>query len=120
MMGKPGQTPPPASLSGTIIAAHGRQYRVELAEGEILSCFPRGKKSELACGDEVSIQRSGDGQGVIESIAPRAASCWASRRRKSPACSRSRAAQAAPVASRGREGPSANALSTSASPSRWA
>ena len=56
---------------GTIIAAHGRQYRVELAEGEILSCFPRGKKSELACGDEVSIQRSGDGQGVIESIAPR-------------------------------------------------
>ena len=56
---------------GTIIAAHGRQYRVELAEGEILSCFPRGKKSELACGDEVSIQRSGDGQGVIERIAPR-------------------------------------------------
>ena len=68
-MDKACQTSPP--LSGTIIAAPGRQYRVELADGEILSCFPRGKKSELACGDVVSIQRSGDGQGVIENIAPR-------------------------------------------------
>ena len=117
MMGKPGQTPPPASLSGTIIAAHGRQYRVELAEGEILSCFPRGKKSELACGDEVSIQRSGDGQGVIESIAPRAASCWASQRRESPAVSCSRAAPAAPVWPCGKAASSPNALSTRASPS---
>lgn len=58
-------------LEGTIIAAHGRQYRVELADGEILSCFPRGKKSELACGDRVNIQRSGDGQGVIAATAPR-------------------------------------------------
>ena len=56
---------------GTIVAAHGRQYRVELADGEILSCFPRGKKSEVACGDEVCIQRSGDGQGVIESVLAR-------------------------------------------------
>ena len=58
-------------LPGTVIAAHGRQYRVELSGGEVLSCFPRGKKSELACGDGVSVQRSGDGQGVIESTAPR-------------------------------------------------
>lgn len=34
-------------------------------------CFPRGKKSEAACGDRVGILRSGDGQGVISSIAPR-------------------------------------------------
>ncbi|WP_301100406.1 ribosome small subunit-dependent GTPase A [Propionivibrio sp.] len=58
-------------LAGTIVAAHGRQYRVELSTGEILLCFPRGKKSELACGDQVSIQRSGDAQGVVDSIAPR-------------------------------------------------
>ena len=58
-------------LEGTIVAAHGRQYRVELADGEILLCFPRGKKSELACGDQVSIARSGDGQGVVDAVAPR-------------------------------------------------
>ena len=58
-------------LEGTIVAAHGRQYRVELGTGETLLCFPRGKKSELACGDQVIIQRSGDGQGVVDSIAPR-------------------------------------------------
>ena len=56
---------------GTIVAAHGRQYRVELITGEILLCFPRGKKSELACGDQVSVLRSGDRQGVIDSIVER-------------------------------------------------
>ena len=59
------------NLSGTIVAAHGRQYRVELTTGETLLCFPRGKKSELACGDRVSVQRSGDAQGVIVSVEPR-------------------------------------------------
>ena len=62
-------------LEGTVIAAHGRQYLVELAgeqaDGQTLLCFPRGKKSEIACGDHVVLQRSGDGQGVIDSIAPR-------------------------------------------------
>lgn len=57
--------------SGTIVAAHGRQYRVELDDGRTLLCFPRGKKSELACGDKVSIQLSSDNQGVIESIEER-------------------------------------------------
>lgn len=59
------------TLEGTIVAAHGRQYLVELTGGETLRCFPRGKKSELACGDHVSVQRSGDAQGVIESTEPR-------------------------------------------------
>jgi len=57
--------------SGTIVAAHGRQYRVELDDGRTLLCFPRGKKSELACGDKVSIQLSGENQGVIDSIEER-------------------------------------------------
>ena len=52
-------------IGGTIIAAHGRQYRVELPDGETLLCFTRGKKSEVACGDHVTLQRTGD-QGVIE------------------------------------------------------
>jgi len=56
------------NLTGTIVAAHGRQYLVDLGDGRTLRCFPRGKKSELACGDRVSIQLSGDAQGVIDSI----------------------------------------------------
>ena len=56
---------------GTIVAAHGRQYLVELLDGQTLLCFPRGKKSELACGDRVSVQRAGDGPGVIDSMWPR-------------------------------------------------
>ena len=58
------------NIKGTIVAAHGRQYRVELADGETLLCYPRGKKSEAACGDQVTVQRSGD-QGVIDTIEPR-------------------------------------------------
>lgn len=58
-------------LEGIIVAAHGRQYRVEFANGETLLCFPRGKKSDVACGDHVTVLRSGDTQGVIDKIAPR-------------------------------------------------
>jgi ribosome biogenesis GTPase len=58
-------------LEGTVVAAHGRHYLVELPDGGALPCFPRGKKSELACGDRVSIVRSGAAQGVIEAILPR-------------------------------------------------
>ncbi|MEI7430645.1 MAG: ribosome small subunit-dependent GTPase A [Betaproteobacteria bacterium] len=55
-------------IKGTVIAAHGRQYRVELPDGETLLCFPRGKKSEIACGDHVTIERSSENQGVVASI----------------------------------------------------
>lgn len=58
-------------MDGRVIAAHGRQYVVELADGSRLSCFPRGKKSEIACGDRVDIQRTSDDQGVVEAIQPR-------------------------------------------------
>ena len=58
-------------INGRVIAAHGRQYMVELANGTILPCFPRGKKSEIACGDCVDIKRTSDDQGVIEAILPR-------------------------------------------------
>jgi ribosome biogenesis GTPase len=57
--------------TGQVIAAHGRHYLVELPGGETLECVPRGKKSEVACGDHVAFERSGNGQGVIESIEPR-------------------------------------------------
>lgn len=59
------------SLRGRVVAAHGRQYVVEQHDGTRLPCFPRGKRSEIACGDEVEFVRSGPDQGVIERIAPR-------------------------------------------------
>lgn len=57
--------------SGLVVAAHGRQYMVERQDGSILPCFPRGKKSEIACGDRVNIRRTAADQGVIEGIQPR-------------------------------------------------
>lgn len=56
---------------GLIIAAHGRQYLVEFADGSTRLCFPRGKKSELACGDRVGVMATGDGQGVVEQVGDR-------------------------------------------------
>ena len=57
--------------AGQVIAVHGRQYLVELRDGNILSCFPRGKRSELACGDRVAVLHTAPGQGVIEATDPR-------------------------------------------------
>ncbi len=59
------------NLTGRVVAAHGRQYVVELTDGSLLPCFPRGKKSDVACGDRVEIQRTSADQGVIENIQPR-------------------------------------------------
>ena len=53
------------------MAVHGRHYLVELAGGETLACFPRGKKSLVACGDCVEVLRSAPDQGVIEAVDPR-------------------------------------------------
>jgi ribosome biogenesis GTPase len=58
-------------LRGLIIAAYGRHYLAELTGGEILECVPRGKKSEVACGDTVELERSSADQAVIDVIAPR-------------------------------------------------
>ncbi|AJC21812.1 ribosome small subunit-dependent GTPase A [Pandoraea pulmonicola] len=59
-----------ARRHGRVTAAHGRHYVVEADDGETVLCFPRGKKSEIAVGDEVQWARTGD-QGVIEEILPR-------------------------------------------------
>ncbi|MDO8989102.1 MAG: ribosome small subunit-dependent GTPase A [Sideroxyarcus sp.] len=59
-------------LQGLIIAAYGRHYLAELPDGEILECVPRGKKSDVACGDTVDIARTSADQAVIDGIAPRA------------------------------------------------
>jgi ribosome biogenesis GTPase len=56
---------------GRVVAAHGRHYVVELADGELLHALPRGKKSSLACGDRVQVTPTAAGQGVIEAVDPR-------------------------------------------------
>jgi ribosome biogenesis GTPase len=58
-------------LYGLVVGTYGRQYLVELTGNEILTCFPRGKRSTLACGDHVEIVRTAPGQGVVEAVDPR-------------------------------------------------
>jgi ribosome biogenesis GTPase len=64
--------------AGLVVAAHGRHYTVRLADGRVIDCFPRGKKSTLACGDRVEVELSGTDQGVVVRIEPRSALLWRS------------------------------------------
>jgi ribosome biogenesis GTPase len=61
----------PAVIGGQVVASFGRSYRIELENGTLVECATRGKKSDIACGDRVTIQHSGDNSGVIESLLPR-------------------------------------------------
>ena len=54
--------------SALIVAAHGRHYVVERADGTHLHAFPRGKKSDAAVGDHVRIELAAADQGVITGI----------------------------------------------------
>jgi ribosome biogenesis GTPase len=45
---------------GTLVAAHGRHYEVELQDGTRTTGYPKAKKSVYVCGDRVEL--SGDGQ----------------------------------------------------------
>ncbi len=71
------KSPKPADASiraeGCVIAAHGRHYLVAPADAPdtLLQCFPRGKKSDVAVGDQVIYQRISADQGVIIEIGAR-------------------------------------------------
>jgi ribosome biogenesis GTPase / thiamine phosphate phosphatase len=56
---------------GLVVGSHGRNYEIELAGSEILTCLPRGKRSTLACGDRVEVMRTSANQGVVEAVDPR-------------------------------------------------
>lgn len=58
-------------MKGQVTAAFGRQYEVKTSEGLILTCYMRGKKGGIACGDLVDILPTTPGQGVIETVLPR-------------------------------------------------
>jgi ribosome biogenesis GTPase len=60
------------SLQGTVVAAYGKRYQVELADTkQRISCVTRGKKTDLACGDLVTIKLTDKHEGVVESTLPR-------------------------------------------------
>lgn len=59
------------SIEGTVIAAHGRHYEVESADGRRWQAMPRGKRSDYACGDRVAIEPAGVDQARIVSHAVR-------------------------------------------------
>lgn len=50
---------PGLSKQGLLVAVHGRQYDVRLADGRVVSAYPKGKKSIYACGDEVTVSADG-------------------------------------------------------------
>lgn len=58
------------AAEGLIVASYGRRYRVETG-GEQLDCVTRGRRTDLACGDRVTVQRTGGGGGIIQEIQPR-------------------------------------------------
>jgi len=62
--------PKQAAEIGTVIAAHGRHYLVQIG-AEKLQCVTRGKKSDVAVGDHVHLKRTSANQAVIEAIAER-------------------------------------------------
>jgi ribosome small subunit-dependent GTPase A len=58
-------------LQGTVVAAYGKRYQIELPDKKRISCVTRGKKTDLACGDRVNLQLTDKHEGVIDSTLPR-------------------------------------------------
>jgi ribosome biogenesis GTPase len=69
-------------LTGTIVAAHGRHYLAD-AGGELLQCVTRGKKTNVAVGDIVQLQRTSPNQAVIGKIEPQTTLLYRSDQYKS-------------------------------------
>jgi len=59
-----------SELQGLIVAAHGRHYLAH-ADGKVLQCVTRGKKSDVATGDRVRLTATSPDQAVIDEILPR-------------------------------------------------
>lgn len=55
-----------------MVASYGKRYQVELADNkQRISCVTRGKKTDLACGDLVTVKLTDKHEGVVESTLPR-------------------------------------------------
>ena len=63
-------------MLGLVVAAYGKRYEVEIRDVGLnnkqrISCVTRGKKTDLACGDIVTIKLTDKAEGVVESSQPR-------------------------------------------------
>jgi len=59
-------------VQGIVVAAYGKRYQVELNDSKLrVSCVTRGKKTDLACGDHVTIHLTDHHEGVVETTHPR-------------------------------------------------
>jgi len=70
------------SMTGTIIAAHGRHYLADV-DGAKFQCVTRGKKTNVAVGDVVHLKQTSNDQAVIEEIAERTTLIYRSDQYKS-------------------------------------
>ena len=70
-------------MQGLVVAAYGKRYEVELPDTKRISCVTRGKKTDLACGDIVSIKLTDNAEGVVESSLPRTSLLYRSNAFKS-------------------------------------
>ena len=61
---------PAATVMGTVLAGHGRHYLAQVGDVR-LQCVTRGKKTNVAVGDQVELMPTSENQAVIESIAER-------------------------------------------------
>ncbi len=68
---------------GLVVASYGKRYDVELADKTRIKCVTRGKKTDLACGDNVNIKLTDKAEGVVESSLPRTSLLYRSNEYKS-------------------------------------
>jgi ribosome biogenesis GTPase len=70
-------------MQGLVVAAYGKRYQVELADRSLISCVTRGKKTDLACGDNVVIKLTDKAEGVVEKCLERRTTLYRSSTIKS-------------------------------------
>ncbi len=70
-------------MQALVVAAYGKRYEVELTDKSRISCVTRGKKTDLACGDIVTIKFTDKAEGVVESSQPRTSLLYRSNAFKS-------------------------------------
>lgn len=68
----PSAVPPPSPdhANGLVVAATRRRFEVALDDDGVITCLLKGRSTQVACGDRVTVTRVGS-DGVIERVAPR-------------------------------------------------
>lgn len=70
---------------GRVVACFGRRSLVETADGTVISCVSRGRRTGITCGDWVRVSGTSTGEGVVEDIEPRTSLIYRSDERREKA-----------------------------------